>query len=43
MNKLAPSAYYRAELDDANRLILQFLRHEGETVCLALELVEKHA
>jgi hypothetical protein len=43
VKKLAPSLYYRAKLDDANRLILQFLRHEGETVCLALELVENHA
>jgi len=43
VKKLASSPYYRAKLDDANRLILQFLRHEGETVCLALEIVENHA
>jgi hypothetical protein len=45
VKKLAPTAYYRAKLDDANRLILTFLRvpDRGETVCVALELVENHA
>ena len=27
----------------ANRLLLQFARHGGETVCLALEVIENHA
>ena len=43
VKKLTPTPYYRAKLDAANRLILQFLRHGGETVCLALEIVENHA
>ncbi|MBN8510312.1 MAG: AAA family ATPase [Burkholderiales bacterium] len=41
-------SYYRAKLDYANRLLLQFARvdrAEGgtETVCLALEVIENHA
>jgi hypothetical protein len=43
VKKLAPTPYYRAKLDDTNRLILQFLRHQEQTVCVALELVENHA
>ncbi|MFL6663682.1 MAG: UvrD-helicase domain-containing protein [Rhizobacter sp.] len=43
-------SYYRAKLDYANRLLLQFARIERaeaeggtETVCLALEVIENHA
>ncbi len=48
VKKLHAGAYYRARLDYANRLLLQFARidrSEGgtETVCLALELIENHA
>ncbi|MDZ7856550.1 UvrD-helicase domain-containing protein [Sphaerotilus sp.] len=38
---LAP--YWRAKLDDSNRLLLQFARRGDETVCLALEVIENHA
>jgi hypothetical protein len=50
VKKLHAGPYYRAKLDDANRLLLQFARinrpdAEGgtETVCLALEVIENHA
>jgi hypothetical protein len=35
--------YHRAKLDDANRLLLQFVRHGDETCCLALEVIRNHA
>ena len=48
VKKLNAGPYYRAKLDYANRLLLQFARidralAEGgtETVCLALEVIEK--
>lgn len=50
VKKLHAGPYYRARLDYANRLLLQFARvdrtvAEGgpETVCLALEVIENHA
>ena len=50
VKKLNAGPYYRARLDYANRLLLQFARVEsggpegqGETVCLALEIIENHA
>lgn len=55
VKKLNAGPYYRAKLDYANRLLLQFARvsiNEGEgasagsgttTVCLALEVIENHA
>ncbi len=50
VKKLHAGPYYRAKLDYANRLLLQFARidrpdAEGgtETVCLALEVIENHA
>lgn len=55
VKKLNAGPYYRAKLDYANRLLLQFARvsaDEGEvasgrsgttTVCLALEVIENHA
>ena len=50
VKKLHAGTYYRAKLDYANRLLLQFARidrpdSEGgtETVCLALEVIENHA
>ena len=43
IKKLHAGNYYRAKLDHSNRLLLQFARHEGETVCLALEVIENHA
>jgi len=50
VKKLHAGPYYRARLDYANRLLLQFARVErpqaeggAETVCLALEVIENHA
>jgi hypothetical protein len=43
VKKLHAGNYYRARLDHSNRLLLQFARHGGETVCLALEVIENHA
>jgi len=43
VKKLHVGNYYRAKLDHSNRLLLQFARHGGETVCLALEVIENHA
>jgi len=48
VKKLHTGPYYRAKLDYANRLLLQFARvdrPEGgtRTVCLALEVIENHA
>jgi len=47
VKKLNAGPYYRAKLDYANRLLLQFARvSEGEgtvTVCLALEVIDNHA
>jgi hypothetical protein len=50
VKKLNAGPHYRAKLDYANRLLLQFARIdrpevEGgtETVCLALEVIENHA
>jgi hypothetical protein len=43
VKKLHTGGYYRAKLDHTNRLLLQFARYGGETVCLALEVIENHA
>jgi len=43
LKKLAPSPYWRFKLDQTNRLLVQFARHGGETVCLALEVINNHA
>ena len=48
VKKLHVGSYYRARLDYANRLLLQFARvpsgdGDTETVCLALEVIENHA
>ena len=43
VKKLHSGGYYRAKLDHSNRLLLQFARHDGETMCLALEVIENHA
>ena len=50
VKKLNAGPYYRARLDYANRLLLQFARIDRpaadggtETVCLALEVIENHA
>lgn len=43
LKKLAHGGLYRAKLDYANRLILRLMRHQGQRVALALEVVENHA
>jgi hypothetical protein len=43
VKKLHARPYYRARLDHANRLLLQFAHIEGQTVCLALEVILNHA
>ncbi|WP_407541668.1 AAA family ATPase (plasmid) [Deinococcus radiomollis] len=43
VKKLSQGTYYRARLDDTNRLLLTFVRHQEETVCLALEVIHQHA
>ncbi len=43
IKKLVPTPYWRAKLDDSNRVLLQFARYGNETVCLALEVIENHA
>ena len=43
VKKLAQDGYYRAKLDDANRLLLKFARYEGERYALLLEVIEHHA
>ena len=42
VKKLHVGSYYRAKLDYTNRLLLQFAHIDGETVCLALEVIENH-
>jgi len=35
--------FYRARLDHTNRLLLTFVRQDGQTCALALEVIEQHA
>jgi hypothetical protein len=42
VKKLAQGSYYRAKLDDTNRLLLQFVQHADTVVCLALEVIHQH-
>jgi len=41
VKKLHVGGYYRAKLDKSNRWLLQFACHGAQTVCLALEVIEK--
>jgi len=43
MKKMPPTPYYRAKLDDASRLLVQFVRYKDTTACLALEIIAHHA
>ena len=47
VKKLAQGSYYRARLDDTNRLLLTFVKRTTErgpeTACLALEVIHQHA
>ncbi|MBI5609296.1 MAG: AAA family ATPase, partial [Deltaproteobacteria bacterium] len=42
VKKLHAGNYYRAKLDDASRLLLQFAEVGGQTVCLVLEVIAHH-
>lgn len=43
VKKLGVGGYYRARLDGANRLLLQFVDAGGQRACLALEVIRQHA
>src|SRR5574337_745968 len=43
VKKLQAAPYYRAKLDRASRLLLTFVRHRDETICLALEIIARRA
>lgn len=43
VKKMPNTGYYRAKLDDKNRLLFKFGRHEGRTYILALEVILNHA
>lgn len=42
VKKLHVGDYYRARLDSASRLLLQFVRWREERACLALEVIRNH-
>lgn len=42
VKKLAPSHYYRAKLNDTDRLLFTFVRHQGQCVILILEIIYNH-
>jgi hypothetical protein len=43
IKKMQGTPFWRAKLSDADRLLLQFTRVDGQTVCLALEVILNHA
>jgi len=43
VKKLTPTAYYRAKLNDADRLIFRFATYRNETYLVLLEVVRNHA
>ncbi len=43
VKKLAESDYYRAKLDDTNRLLFKIARHQGESYLLILDVIRQHA
>jgi superfamily I DNA/RNA helicase/Txe/YoeB family toxin of Txe-Axe toxin-antitoxin module len=42
VKKMANTGYYRARLDDENRLLFKFARHEGRSYLLLLEVILHH-
>ncbi|MBX2928086.1 MAG: UvrD-helicase domain-containing protein [Saprospiraceae bacterium] len=42
VKKMVDTGYYRAKLDDENRLLFQFARYEGRTYLLLLEVILHH-
>ena len=43
VKKLQPTVYYRAKLNDADRLLFKFAQYRGQTVILLLEIIRQHA
>ncbi len=43
VRKLAPTPYYRAKLNDADRLLFRLATYRGRTCLLLLEIVRNHA
>ena len=43
VKKMVGTPYYRARLNDADRLIFRFARYDGQTCLLLLELIVNHA
>ncbi|WP_293370016.1 AAA family ATPase [Nevskia sp.] len=43
VKKLAPTPYYRARLDERNRLLFRLLKHGSETCIVVLEVIRNHA
>ena len=43
VRKLTESDYYRAKLDDANRLLFKIARHQGQSYILILDVIRQHA
>lgn len=43
VRKMPNTGFYRAKLDDTNRLLFQIARYEGQTCLLLLELIANHA
>jgi hypothetical protein len=43
VKKMVNSDYYRAKLDDTNRLLFKFATYQGETYVLLLEVIHNHA
>lgn len=43
VKKLNPTNYFRARLDDSNRLIFTMIKHENQFFLLILEVIKNHA
>ncbi len=43
VKKLAEGDYYRAKLDDTNRLLFRIARHQGQCYILILDVIRQHA
>ena len=43
VKKLSPTDYYRAKLDQTNRLLLKFVTYQQQSYALILEVIPNHA
>ena len=43
VKKLAPTSYYRAKLNDRDRLLFKIVVYQGQRYALVLEFIENHA